>query len=99
MLVYTGRGKGKTTAALELALRASGHGARVFMVQFRKNDPKYGEIQAIQKFLPDFTVVQSGQGVAADPRLPDAGGCERGLERVSVGQGGFAERQVRPGDF
>jgi cob(I)alamin adenosyltransferase len=62
VLVYTGRGKGKTTAALGLALRASGHGARVFMVQFRKNDPKYGEIQAIQKFLPNFTVVQSGQG-------------------------------------
>jgi len=62
VLVYTGGGKGKTTAALGLALRASGHGAKVFMVQFRKNDPKYGEIQAIQKFLPNFTVVQSGQG-------------------------------------
>jgi cob(I)alamin adenosyltransferase len=62
VLVYTGSGKGKTTAALGLALRASGHGAKVFMVQFGKNNPKYGEIQAIRKFLPDFTVVQSGQG-------------------------------------
>lgn len=62
VLVYTGNGKGKTTAALGLALRASGHGAKVFMVQFNKNNPKYGEIQAIQKFLPDFTVVQSGRG-------------------------------------
>ncbi|MBT9172191.1 MAG: Cob(I)yrinic acid a,c-diamide adenosyltransferase [Syntrophomonadaceae bacterium] len=62
VLVYTGSGKGKTTAALGLALRASGHGAKIFMVQFRKNNPKYGEIQAIRKFLPDFTVVQSGQG-------------------------------------
>ncbi len=61
VLVYTGNGKGKTTAALGLALRASGHGAKVFMVQFGKNNPKYGEIQAIQKFLPDFTVVQSGK--------------------------------------
>jgi cob(I)alamin adenosyltransferase len=62
VVVYTGDGKGKTTASLGLALRASGHGAKVFMVQFRKNDPKYGEIKAIQKFLPDFTVVQSGEG-------------------------------------
>jgi len=62
VLVYTGSGKGKTTASLGLALRASGHGGKVFMVQFRKNNPKYGEIQAIQKFLPDFTVVQSGKG-------------------------------------
>lgn len=61
VLVYTGNGKGKTTAALGLALRASGHGAKIFMVQFRKDDPKYGEIQAIRKFLPNMTVVQSGK--------------------------------------
>ncbi|MBS3899374.1 MAG: cob(I)yrinic acid a,c-diamide adenosyltransferase [Dethiobacter sp.] len=59
VLVYTGNGKGKTTAALGLLLRASGHGAKVFLVQFRKSDPSYGEIQAIDKFLPTVTVVQS----------------------------------------
>jgi cob(I)alamin adenosyltransferase len=59
VMVYTGDGKGKTTAALGLALRASGHGASVFMVQFRKSDPSYGEIKAIKKYLPAFTVVQS----------------------------------------
>lgn len=59
VMVYTGNGKGKTTAALGLALRAVGHGARVFMAQFRKSDPGYGEIQAIRRFLPGFTVLQS----------------------------------------
>ena len=59
VMVYTGNGKGKTTAALGLALRASGHGEKIFMVQFRKSDPTYGEIQAIRKFLPTMTVVQS----------------------------------------
>jgi len=60
-MVYTGNGKGKTTAALGLALRAIGHGARVFMVQFRKSDPDYGEIRAIRTYLPTFTVVQSAR--------------------------------------
>ncbi|MCR3921411.1 MAG: cob(I)yrinic acid a,c-diamide adenosyltransferase [Firmicutes bacterium] len=59
VMVYTGNGKGKTTSALGLALRASGHGEKIMMVQFRKSDPTYGEIQAIRKFLPTMTVVQS----------------------------------------
>ncbi|NLZ39313.1 MAG: cob(I)yrinic acid a,c-diamide adenosyltransferase [Firmicutes bacterium] len=59
VMVYTGNGKGKTTSALGLALRASGHGEKIFMVQFRKSDPTYGEIQGIRKFLPNMTVVQS----------------------------------------
>jgi|LSQX01.3.fsa_nt_gb cob(I)alamin adenosyltransferase len=61
VLVYTGNGKGKTTAALGLALRALGQGRRVFMLQFKKSDPGSGEIQAIQKYLPDFKVVQAGR--------------------------------------
>lgn len=61
VLVYTGKGKGKTTAALGLALRAIGHGARVFMVQFKKGDPHYGEILAIRKYLPTFSVYQAGK--------------------------------------
>lgn len=69
IMVYTGNGKGKTTAALGLLLRASGHGAKVFMAQFRKSDPSYGEIQAINKFLPTVTVLQSKRS-----RLTVAGG-------------------------
>lgn len=62
VLVYTGNGKGKTTAALGLGLRAVGQGLRVFMVQFMKN-PKnaYGEIQAIKKCFPQWAVIQSGR--------------------------------------
>lgn len=58
--VYTGNGKGKTTAALGLALRAVGHGWRVYMLQFMKGSKNYGEIIAAEKYLPGFTIVQSG---------------------------------------
>ena len=58
--VYTGNGKGKTTAALGLALRAIGHDYKVFMLQFMKGSKNYGEIIAAEKYLPGFTIVQSG---------------------------------------
>lgn len=58
--VYTGNGKGKTTAALGLALRAVGHGYKVFMLQFMKGSKEYGELQAAEKYLPNFIIMQSG---------------------------------------
>ena len=58
--VYTGNGKGKTTAALGLALRASGAGMRVYFCQFIKDQP-YSEIKALG-MLPNVTVRQFGTG-------------------------------------
>jgi len=58
--VYTGNGKGKTTAALGLALRAAGHGFRVFILQFMKGDKGYGEVKAIKFLKPYITIKQSG---------------------------------------
>jgi len=59
IMVITGNGKGKTTAAIGQALRALGHGKKVFMIQFMKGK-KYGEVLAAEKYLPDFTIRQSG---------------------------------------
>jgi cob(I)alamin adenosyltransferase len=47
--VFTGDGKGKTTAALGQALRAAGHGWHVLVIQFMKGDPSYGELTALKK--------------------------------------------------
>lgn len=60
VMVITGNGKGKTTAALGQALRALGHGRRVCLIQFMKGR-KYGEILAAEKYLPDsFAFYQFG---------------------------------------
>lgn len=60
-IVHTGNGKGKTTAALGLALRAVGQGFRVAMVQFIKGSWKYGELKA-PEFLPGFEIHPMGRG-------------------------------------
>jgi cob(I)alamin adenosyltransferase len=50
LVVFTGNGKGKTTAALGMALRAAGHGMRVLILQFIKGAWPYGELEALERF-------------------------------------------------
>jgi cob(I)alamin adenosyltransferase len=61
ILVNTGDGKGKTTAALGTAFRAAGHNQNVAIVQFMKGKWTYGEIMAVQRF-PNITLVRMGSG-------------------------------------
>ncbi len=61
-MVYTGGGKGKTTAALGLAVRAIGYNWHVCMIQFIKGTWHYGEIEGVKRLAPNFELVVAGEG-------------------------------------
>lgn len=69
--VYTGNGKGKTTAALGLAVRAAGHGLRVFILQFMKGWIDYGELEGVRMLAPYVDLRQAGRDAFVDPKNPD----------------------------
>lgn len=81
--VYTGDGKGKTTAALGLSIRAAGAGLRVFIAQFIKAD-EYSEIKALKRFSDLITVEQFGLGgfIGGNPSSGDIEAAQKGIERV-----------------
>lgn len=62
LMINTGDGKGKTTAALGLALRALGHGFKVCIIQFIKNNKNTGELKALQVFGNQISVHVMGRG-------------------------------------
>ena len=83
--VYTGNGKGKTTAALGLALRAVGAGKKVYFAQFVKGKI-YSEIATINRYIPEITVKQYGRGcfIVNEPTSEDIQAAKKGLEEASV---------------
>ncbi|MQL52693.1 cob(I)yrinic acid a,c-diamide adenosyltransferase [Desulfofundulus thermobenzoicus] len=62
ILVFTGNGKGKTTAALGMGLRAWGQGMRVLVLQFIKGGWRYGELNATERLGGRFAIRQLGEG-------------------------------------
>ena len=62
ILINTGPGKGKTTAALGTAFRAAGNGMRVLILQFLKGSWHYGELDSAETMGPDFVIRQLGRG-------------------------------------
>ena len=71
-IVFTGNGKGKTTAAMGQALRAVGQGMKVLMLQFIKGTWDYGELESIKRLDPDFKIKPMGKGfVRSKSKLND----------------------------
>lgn len=62
LVIYTGHGKGKTTAALGMSLRAVGWGHKVCILQFIKGSWKYGELKGIKRLAPEVELRTVGQG-------------------------------------
>lgn len=62
VIVYTGKGKGKTTAALGIALRAVGHNYKICMIQFIKGSWHYGEMTSSKRLEPEFELIAIGKG-------------------------------------
>ncbi len=72
IIVLTGNGKGKTTSAMGMAMRAMGHGTKVIMLQFLKGTWRYGELETAKRLAPDFSIHPLGSGfVHVDPENPD----------------------------
>jgi cob(I)alamin adenosyltransferase len=81
--IYTGNGKGKTTAAIGLAIRAAGAGLKVFIAQFLKQGD-YSEIKTLDKFSDLISVEQYGLGrfIKGEPPQDEIDAAQAGLERI-----------------
>jgi len=90
--VYTGNGKGKTTAALGLALRAVGAGLKVFIAQFVKG-MEYSELKTIQERFPEITIRQYGRDcfIINQPTEDDVKLAHKGLTE--------ARKIIQSGDY
>ena len=66
VIVYTGKGKGKTTAALGIVLRSVGHGFKVVMIQFIKGEWYYGELTSSKRLEPQFEMIAAWQRICGN---------------------------------
>ena len=87
IIVHTGPGKGKTTAALGTAFRAVGQGLRVLMVQFIKGSWHYGELDAVEAFGDKFVMKQMGRGFVK------VGGAETDPEDIKLVEQAWKEAE------
>jgi cob(I)alamin adenosyltransferase len=85
IIVNTGPGKGKTTAAMGTALRAVGQGMKVLMLQFLKGSWHYGELDAVKAFGDNFVMKQMGRGFVK------VGGAETDPEDIRLVQEAWNE--------
>jgi cob(I)alamin adenosyltransferase len=88
ILINTGPGKGKTTAALGTALRAVGNGMRVLVLQFLKGSWHYGELDAVEAFGGNFVLKQMGRGFVK------IGGAETDPEDIRLVEEAWAEARA-----
>ncbi|MCW2922014.1 MAG: cob(I)yrinic acid a,c-diamide adenosyltransferase [Thermoleophilia bacterium] len=92
--VYTGDGKGKTTASLGLVCRAAGYGHRSCIVSFLKGDPNYGELRFIREHMPMVDYHLAGRMNFVDPSDPDPADIEIAVQGMQT-----AREAIASGDY
>jgi cob(I)alamin adenosyltransferase len=92
--IYTGNGKGKTTAALGLALRAAGHGLRTVIIQFMKGWIDYGEIGGVKMLAPRVELHQCGRDTFVNPKNPDQVDLDLAKKGLSLAEEAIRSKQA-----
>jgi len=95
-IVYTGSGKGKTTAALGIVLRAIGYSKKVCMIQFIKGSWHYGEMHSSKRLEPEFELVAIGKGFVGiiDDKSP-----KEEHERIAREAMSICKEKVKSGSY
>jgi cob(I)alamin adenosyltransferase len=91
--VYTGNGKGKTSAAFGLALRATGRGLRVYIIQFIKGGFDYGELYAVKR-ITGLKLKAFGRGKFVSEKQPDKEDVDLAVQALKT-----AEKAVKSGRY
>lgn len=96
VIVYTGDGKGKTTASLGLCVRADGYDKKVCIIQFIKGSWKYGELDGIKKLAPNVELYQKGLGFVGiiDDKLDKSEHIKAAGEALD-----FARDKIQSGNY
>jgi cob(I)alamin adenosyltransferase len=96
VIVYTGNGKGKTTASLGLCIRALGYNEKVCIIQFIKGSWKYGELDGIKRLAPEVELYQKGLGFVGiiDDKLDKSEHIKAAKEAIE-----FARERIKSGIY
>ena len=95
-IVYTGKGKGKTTAALGIALRAAGYRKKICMIQFIKGSWHYGEMDSSKRLEPEFEMIAVGKGFVG---IIDDNSPKEDHRRIAKEAVRISNEKIQSGDY
>jgi len=97
--VYTGTSKGKSTAAFGLAMRAIGHGLKVYIIQFMKGSSYYGEIQTFHRLYPSIQLSQYGRTCVISSLIRQGEMACRGCGQCFIQKGQATDEDKMSGEL